>query len=151
MKEAVASNREVVMELEEHPGMVELRIRLEKSTDQLGKFFLALFFFMILGLSANCCRRKTPDATSALCARHNVVIDRIRGSFHISAYEICKSFSPAITSLVSFSRYTWRESITDAGEGDGQGKRRGVAVFCGVMESSEETLLDEGGISYFFI
>jgi len=36
MKEVVASNREVVMELEEHPGMLELGIRLEKSTAQLG-------------------------------------------------------------------------------------------------------------------
>jgi len=29
-------NREVVMELEEHPGMLELGIRLERSTDSLG-------------------------------------------------------------------------------------------------------------------
>ena len=43
MKEAVASNREVVMELEEHPGMVELRIRLETSMDQLDKCFWLCF------------------------------------------------------------------------------------------------------------
>jgi len=36
MKEAVASNWEAVMELEEYPGMVEFGIRLEKSADQLG-------------------------------------------------------------------------------------------------------------------
>jgi len=36
MKEAVARNREVAMELEEYPGVVELGIRLEKSADQLG-------------------------------------------------------------------------------------------------------------------
>jgi len=45
MKEAVASNREMLMELEEHPRMVELGIRLEKSTDQLGKFFGFVFLY----------------------------------------------------------------------------------------------------------
>ena len=43
MKEAVASNREAVVELEERPGTVEFGIRLEKSTDQLGKFFGFVF------------------------------------------------------------------------------------------------------------
>jgi len=45
MKEAVASNQEMLMELEEHPRMVELGIRLEKSTDQLGKFFGFVFLY----------------------------------------------------------------------------------------------------------
>ena len=43
MKVVVASNREVVMELEEHPGMAELGIRLKRSTDQLCKFFCFCF------------------------------------------------------------------------------------------------------------
>jgi len=33
------------VELEEHPGMVELGIRLEKNTDQLGKFFGFVFLY----------------------------------------------------------------------------------------------------------
>ena len=42
MKEAVAEDREVAPELEEHPGMVGLEIRLEKGlrgSDRLGTFF----------------------------------------------------------------------------------------------------------------
>ena len=69
---------------------------------------------MILGLGANCYRRKTSDATSALCACHNAIIDRIYGSFHISAYEICGSFS-------SFSRdhVTYVPEGVTAKENDG--------------------------------
>ena len=50
MKEAVASDREVVMQLEEPPGMVRLGIRFKESsgTDQLGMF--SLFFFTIYAL-----------------------------------------------------------------------------------------------------
>jgi hypothetical protein len=45
MKEAVGNSREAAVELEEHPGTVELGIRLEKSTDQLGKFFGLVFLY----------------------------------------------------------------------------------------------------------
>jgi hypothetical protein len=56
MKESVADDREAVLELEEHPGMVGLGIRLEKTSDRLGMF---VFFFTIfaLGLTRNCCYR----------------------------------------------------------------------------------------------
>jgi len=44
MKEAVADDREVALELEEHPGMVGLGIRLEKGSDLFGIFFFFFFF-----------------------------------------------------------------------------------------------------------
>ena len=39
MKEAVAGDREVAPESEEHPGMVGPGIRLEKGSDRLDVFF----------------------------------------------------------------------------------------------------------------
>lgn len=56
MKEAVAGDREVAPELEEHLGMVGLGIRLEKGlgvSDRLGMFFFSLRF----GIPINCCCR----------------------------------------------------------------------------------------------
>jgi hypothetical protein len=48
MKESVTSDRETLLELEEHPGMVRLAIRLEKDSvcsSRLGKFLLFALFF----------------------------------------------------------------------------------------------------------
>jgi hypothetical protein len=48
MKESVTSDRATLLELEEHPGMVRLAIRLEKDSvrsSQLGKFLLFALFF----------------------------------------------------------------------------------------------------------
>jgi len=68
----------------------------------------------------NCCRRKTSDATSALRARHNTIIDRIRGSFHISAYEICGSFTSFSRDHVTCEAVTARAndkaSLSSAGQ-----------------------------------
>ena len=44
MKEAVADDQEAMLELEEHPGMVGLGIRLEKGPDRLGMFLFYLRF-----------------------------------------------------------------------------------------------------------
>jgi hypothetical protein len=47
MKEAAAGDQEVALELEEHPGMVGLGIRLEKGlvgSDRLGMFFFCSQF-----------------------------------------------------------------------------------------------------------
>ena len=75
---------------------------------------------MILGLGGNCCRRKTSDATAALCARHNAIIGRIRGSFHISAYEICGSFTlfyrDHVTCEAVMARANDEASLSSAGQ-----------------------------------
>ena len=55
MKEAVAGYREVALELEEHPGMVELGIRLEKILDLLGMLFFIYDFRS--GTYTNYCSR----------------------------------------------------------------------------------------------
>lgn len=47
MKEAVTSDQEVVMELEEHPSMVGLGIRLEKGSNRLGMFFFLFVLFYL--------------------------------------------------------------------------------------------------------
>jgi len=44
MAKAVAGDREVAMALEEHPGMVELEVRLEKGL--VGSDRLSVFFFV---------------------------------------------------------------------------------------------------------
>jgi hypothetical protein len=58
MKEAVAGDCEVVMELEEPLGMVGLGIRLEKNfgIDQLGMFFLFLLHHLRSRTHMSCCR-----------------------------------------------------------------------------------------------
>ena len=68
------------------------------------------------------------------------VIDRIRSSFHISAYEICGSFT-------SFSR----DHVTCVPEGVTAKANDEASLSSAGRWSPEENVACEGGISYPFI
>jgi len=107
MKEAVAGDQEVALELEEHLGMVGLGIRLEKG---LGvRFGSVCFFFrhdLHSGIHANCCCRRTTFYTSsAFCAQHST--DRSCSSFHLPSYEIHGSFVALPCHHVACVQLSW--------------------------------------------
>ena len=111
VKEAVAVDREVALELEEHLGMVGFGIRLGKGLG--GSVRLGMFFVrhdLHSGIHANCCCRRTSHASSAFCAQHSTVIDRTDrgwGSFHLPSYEIHGSFTVLPCHHVACVQLSW--------------------------------------------
>jgi len=115
MKKAVAGDREVALELEEHLGMVELRIRLEKVLDRLGMVFFSLRFslwgltrIIVLGE-----QHLMPPLTSVLTSSTALHAFAVPFISPISRFADLLLRSPMINSLVSNSHSTTTPAMRD--------------------------------------
>jgi len=159
MKKAVAGDREVALELEEHLGMVELRIRLQKVLDRLGMVFFSLRFslwgltrIIVLGE-----QHLMPPLTSVLTSSTALHAFAVPFISPISRFADLLLRSPVINSLVSNSHSTTtpalRDFFTDAREGDSPGPSElstflCVSFCCREMKSFEEVGASQRCITY---